>query len=316
MHPTNPPPEPEPTHPPGDSSRGSPTLSWGDANEIALREQYGQPCLANARGVITGIHEPYWAGLFAMEHTILFEPDEGTFYRYNDRNGLYEVESVDAIRAKLSARMLEASRQEKVAELEKHRKATTLNHIIQHLRGIVECRGAFADRGAFLHVANGVIMFNGVEMELRPFSPQYRSRNGSPIKFDKNARCDRFLNELVEPAVHPEDVELLQKFAGMFLLGRNRAQRLLILDGEGGRGKTQLANVMQELIGMPNVTQLRTMQLNERFELFRFLRKTLLVGVDVESYFLSTKGAAVIKGLVGGDWFDAEQKGGTGCFQM
>ena len=29
----------------------------------------------------------------------------------------------------------------------------------------------------------------------------------------------------------------------------NRAQRLLILDGEAGRGKTQFANVMQGLVG-------------------------------------------------------------------
>lgn len=98
--------------------------------------------------------------------------------------------------------------------------------------------------------------------------------------------------------------------------GYNRAQRILILDGEGGRGKTQFANVMQGLIGMANVTQLRTKHLAERFELYRYLKKTLLIGVDVEPDFLSTKGAAVLKGLVGGDWFDAEQKGGTGCFQM
>jgi len=38
--------------------------------------------------------------------------------------------------------------------------------------------------------------------------------------------------------------------------------------------------------------------------------------VDVDADFLTSKGAAVIKGLVGGDWFDAEQKGGTGSFQF
>jgi putative DNA primase/helicase len=88
------------------------------------------------------------------------------------------------------------------------------------------------------------------------------------------------------------------------------------LDGEAGRGKTQFANVMQGVVGMGNVTQLRTKHLAERFEMFRYLKKTLLVGVDVEADFLSTKGAAVLKGLVGGDWFDAEQKGGTGSFQV
>src|SRR4029434_4417028 len=105
-------------------------------------------------------------------------------------------------------------------------------------------------------------------------------------------------------------------FAGMMLLGYNRAQRLLILDGEAGRVKTQFANVMQGIVGMANVTQLRTKHLAERFELFRYLKRTLLVGVDVEADFLSTRGAAVLKGLVGGDWFDAEPKGGTGSFHV
>ena len=56
------------------------------------------------------------------------------------------------------------------------------------------------------------------------------------------------------------------------------------------------------------------LHLNDRFELFRYLKKNLLVGVDVPGQFLSEKGAYVIKGLVGGDWFDAEQKCGTGSF--
>jgi phage/plasmid-associated DNA primase len=88
------------------------------------------------------------------------------------------------------------------------------------------------------------------------------------------------------------------------------------LDGLGGRGKTQLANIIQLIIGISNVTQLRTHLLNERFEIFRFTKRTLLIGIDVPADFLSTKSAQVIKGLVGGDWFDAEQKGGTGSFQV
>ena len=289
---------------------------WEEDAEVTLRQTYGEPFYTNDKGVITTINEAYWAGLHATENILLHEPDEKSFYRYNGKTGIYEVESPDAIRSQLSTRMLEASRQANAFDLQKKRTATTLNNVISHLRGTVEQRGAFADRRKVIHLANGVMVFTGADAELRPFSPEYRSRNRSPIAFDENAKCDRFLNELVLPAVHPEDVELLQKFAGLMLLGDNRAQRLLILDGEGGRGKTQFANVMQGLVGMPNVTQLRTKHLAERFELYRFLKKTLLVGVDVEADFLSTKGAAVLKGLVGGDWHDAEQKGGTGCFQV
>src|SRR5947207_3121476 len=254
--------------------------------------------------------------MYALESEVLYEPEENGFYAYSPETGLYEVESADAIRHKISSRMLEAWRQANVFDLEKRRTATTLTNVVAHLRGISEKRGAFTGARRAIHLANGVIVFSGCNAELQPFSPEFRSRNRSPIAFDENAKCERFLNELVLPAVEPDDAELLQKFAGMMLLGFNRAQRLLILDGEAGRGKTQFANVMQGLVGMANVTQLRTKLLAERFELFRYLKKTVLVGVDVEADFLSSKGAAVPKGLVGGDWFDAEQKGGTGSFQV
>ena len=291
-------------------------LPWANAGDGKLKQLYGEPFYTGDKGAVTGINEAYWAGLHAAEHEVLYEPDELEFYAYHAESGLYELESADVIRTKISNRMLAASRQANVFDLQKKRSAKTLNSVIMHLRGIVERRGAFANRRQVIHLANGVVLFREGEAELHSFSPEFRSRNRSPIAFDPDAKCERFLNELVLPAVHPDDVELLQKFAGMYLLGYNRAQRLLILDGQSGRGKTQFANVMQGLVGMANVTQLRTKLLAERFELFRYLKKTLLVGVDVDADFLGTKGAAVLKGLVGGDWFDAEQKGGTGCFQV
>src|SRR5207302_6826772 len=118
------------------------------------------------------------------------------------------------------------------------------------------------------------------------FSPKFRSRNRSPIAYDPKAICPRFLNELVLPAVKEDDALLLQKMAGQCLLGFNLVQRLTLLDGLEKRGKTQYANIMQKLVGQDNATQLRTKHLHERFEIFRLLRKTLLVGVDVNANFM------------------------------
>jgi len=261
------------------------------------------------------LNESFWAGLFATENILLWEPSERTFYRYNSQTGIYHEESVDAIKRRLSDRLLEASRQMNCFWLEKQRTDARLNNVVAHLRGILEQRGAFSQRQRRIHLANGVFSFdNGGE--LLDFSPVFVSRNRSPIAFDESAKCERFLEELVRPTVHPEDVVLIQKYGGLVLLGINLIQRMLILDGESARGKTQLANVIQAIVGRENVTQLRTKWLAERFETYRFLKKTLLIGVDVEPDFLSTKGAAVLKGLVGGDWFDAEQKLGTGSFPM
>ena len=297
-------------------------IPQGESADATLCRRFGEPFFMSESqdgesSRVSGINEAYWAGLYAAENIALFEPDERTFYRYHGDTGLFIAESADAIKQVVSARLLEVSREaEHLAGLERFRNDRTLNAITSQLRGIIEEHRAFAERQSIVHIENGVVVFADDGIRLEPFSPKFRSRNRSPIAYDPNAVCSRFLNELVLSAVHPEDALLLQKMAGQCLLGVNITQRLTLLDGLAERGKTQYAIILQKLIGQENVTQLRTQHLGERFELFRFLRKTMLVGVDVDENFLSSKGAPVIKGLVGGDWFDAEMKGGTGCFPL
>jgi phage/plasmid-associated DNA primase len=293
----------------------------GDESDVPIIQRYGVPVFyAKARNdemFVKGINEAYWAALFAAENIVLHEPDERTFFRYAGDTGLYSVMSPDAIKQEVSFRMLEMSRHdESLSPLENLRTDKNLNSVIAQLRGISEHRNAFTDRPQAVHLANCMLRFDGGRCLREAFAPEFRSRNRSPIVFDPTATCPRFLRDLLLPAVHPDDAVLLQKMAGQCLLGVNLTQRFVILDGEPGRGKSQYGIVLQALIGRENVTQLRTDHLDERFELFRFLRRTLLVGVDVDANFLSSKGAPVIKGLVGGDWFDAEQKGGTGSFQF
>ncbi len=286
-------------------------------NYDQLVKKFGEPYYLNNDGTLSAINQAFWAGLNNSEHVQIYEPDELLFYRYNENTGLYAVVSEDLIKQEISKRMLEVSREKGVSGLETKRTNANLTHIARHLLGISEKRNAFKYKDKIVHLANGIIKFkNGGEADWVAFSPDFYSRNQSPITFEKSAKCDRFLNELLYPAVNPADALLIQKYFGLCLLGRNLIQRFLILDGEGGRGKTQIALIAQHLIGRENATQLRTRHLDERFEMYRFLKKTLLVGVDVPGDFLSDKGACVLKGLVGGDFFDAEQKGGTGCFQI
>lgn len=293
----------------------------GDESDDPIIQQYGAPVFyAKARDgefFVKGINEAYWAALHAAENTMLHEPDERTFFLYAGETGLYSVILPDSIKQGISHRLLEMSRSSKeLSPLENMRSDRTLNAVVSQLRGISEHRHAFVDRPRAVHLANCMLRFEGRTCLREVFSPEFRSRNRSPIEFNPEAECPRFLSELVLPAVHEDDAVLLQKMAGQCLLGENLTQRFVILDGEPGRGKSQYGTVIQALVGQENVTQLRTDHLGERFEMFRFLRRTLLVGVDVDAYFLTSKGAPVIKGLVGGDWFDAEQKGGTGSFQL
>ena len=311
---------PDELRPPQMAAAGEPADDDTEPDDDLIR-QYGAPVYYSETPTgglyVSKINEAYWAALYAAEHIMLYEPDERIFYQYDHETGLYSIISPDTIKQVVSHRMLLMSRQDNLLEgLEKLRTDRNLNAVIAQLRGIAEHRHAFTDRPRAVHLANCMLRFEGGACIREDFSPKFRSRNRSPIAFDPAAKCPRFLNELLLPAVHPDDAILLQKMAGQYLLGTNIIQRFVILDGTPGGGKSQLANVLQAIVGQENVTQLRTDHLGERFELFRYIRRTLLVGVDVNKDFLQSKGAPVIKALCGGDWLDAEQKGGTGSFQF
>jgi len=287
-------------------------------NYDEIVKSYGEPYYVTDKGAVSSLNQSFWAGLNMAENIQLYEPDEKSFYRYDNLTGLFSEFTDDVIKQDISRRLLDVSRKNKLPTLERKRTIATLNNIIAHLKGIAEQKHAFDYKDKdFIHLKNGVLKIQKDKLiNLVEFSPNFCSRNQSPIEFDPDAKCERFLHELLNPAVSTEDAILIQKYAGLCILGENLIQRFMILGGGAGRGKSQLSLILQELVGLQNVTEIRTHHLRERFELFRYLKKTLLVGVDVPANFLTEKGAYVLKGLTGGDLFDTEKKGSSGSFQL
>ena len=296
-------------------------LPWVGAAErdaaAALAKEYGQPFYTNKDGKVNGINERYWAALYARENRVLFDPDEKAFYRYTADTGLWETVTPESIREIISGRILEISREAGQFTLEMQITQTRLNAVVSALKGIVERRDAFKLKQRFIHVANGVIRFaDDGDIQFGGFAPEDFSRNRSPFAFVPDAECPRFLNELIYPAVEPDDADLLQRWAGLALFGYNLPQRFLIVDGTPNGGKGTLVRIIQALVGAVNTYQLRTECLQERFETYRYRGKTLLIGPDVRGDFLMERGASMLKVLVGGDPISAEGKGLNGDFQM
>ena len=96
-----------------------------------------------------------------------------------------------------------------------------------------------------------MLKLDGNDIELLPFSPELISRNIIAIAYDQNAKCPRFRNELLG-LLDDDDKLLLQKFLGLYLLGRNVIQKMLILHGIGGTGKSALSEVARKRIGPQN----------------------------------------------------------------
>ena len=254
------------------------------------------------------LNEPFWCDYLANERILFFEAPEDRYYVYNSDNGKYEIVSPQVLKARLSDLIEIADSQwSGCQEIKKLNSDSNRRSVIELLRGKVEQRNFFAVRPVAIHCQNTMVSFKNGQIQPKPFSPEFRSRNQSPICYDPKATYKEFSKAFFERM--PEyDVSLLQKYYGQCLLGRNLSQTLILLDGIPYSSKTTLARVIGELVGENSFTELRTSQLEERFETSAFIGKTLLMAADVKANFLSRYGASVIKRLVGTDLMSAEFK--------
>ena len=96
-----------------------------------------------------------------------------------------------------------------------------------------------------IHLQNGVYHLpDGSFQESRLFC-----QNRLPVKYDpKAATPDRwltFLHELLDDA----DIPTLQEYIGYCLIPSNKGQRMMVIKGNGGEGKSQIGAVLGALFG-------------------------------------------------------------------
>ena len=96
-----------------------------------------------------------------------------------------------------------------------------------------------------IHLANGTLFLDGTFTEGK--SKIVRSR--LPVAYTPNApkpeRWLKFLGELL----YPEDIPTLQEFIGYCLIPSNKGQRMMVIKGSGGEGKSQIGAVLSALFG-------------------------------------------------------------------
>ena len=113
-----------------------------------------------------------------------------------------------------------------------------------------------------------------------------------------------FLDELL----YPEDIRTLQEFMGYVLLPTNKAQKMMLVIGNGGEGKSRIGRVMRALLGdnmnIGSIQKLAT----DRFSRADQEGKLLLLDDDMEMKALPDTN--ILKAIVTmEDKFDLERKG-------
>ena len=291
---------------------GSPA-EWFAAKFPALPAVHGEALLEeqNKEGtiVVKDICEPFLAATLSAEAVpntpTVFITAEARFFTYQPEKGIYTEQRPHTLLANMSRLLLEAARAFPNCNTQalqfRFRDAASLSGVLTHARGLLaQSHGFFStDLTEFIPCSNGMLRLR--DRILLPFSPDYRRRNKLAVPYEPSAGCPLFLDTLMRPALGADDLELLQRWCGLSLVGENLAQRILILTGTAGGGKGTFIRVLRGIIGANNVGGLRTQLLGERFELGRFLGKTLLYGADVPENFLNHRGASVLKSLTGAD---------------
>ena len=290
-----------------------PVAQWFAQKFPKLPNEFGDAVLEEpdrqGKHIVSDICQPFLAATLGEDGTpdapTVYLPAENRFYAYSPDEGVY-IETREAVLlTRLSRLLLEASNACRDAITKKlkfsFRDSANLVGIVRHAQGLLAKPHDYFDGGLteFIPCRNGMLRLS--DRELLGFSPGYRRRNKLGVAYDSTAKCPLFLDTLMRPALDPDDLDLLQRWCGLALVGENIAQRIMLLTGTAGGGKGTFIRVLVGIIGAGNVGALRTQLLGERFELGRFLGKTLLYGADVPDDFLNHRGASILKSLTGGD---------------
>ena len=129
-----------------------------------------------------------------------------------------------------------------------------------------------------IHLQNGVYHLpDGSFQESRLFC-----QNRLPVRYDpKAATPDRwltFLHELLDDA----DIPTLQEYLGYCLIPSTKGQKMLMLIGKGGEGKSRIGVVMNAIFGLNmNTTSIQKVE-NNRFARADLEGKLLMVDDDLD----------------------------------
>jgi P4 family phage/plasmid primase-like protien len=220
---------------------------------------------------------------------------KGQIYRYNPANGIYEPEAEDFINAEVARKLGKHYSSNRRQEVEAFIRSKTLKKMVE------------TDK--YVHaVLNGILDVQ--TLEVKPFSPDFCIFNALPVKYDPNAKCEKFLKFLKEVVPPEKDRMVLQEVVGYCLIKDARFQKALLLIGRKQNGKGTFLNVISALLGEDNVSNVELQKLtdNMRFITSQLHNRLANICADLPDKNLEETGT--FKRIVSGDSIAAEFKYG------
>lgn len=159
---------------------------------------------------------------------------------------------------------------------------------------------------SWINFKNG--FYDAAAQKMVPHGPDYMAINQVPHEFDPDAapECGK-LEAWLSSICGADEREMLLQYAGLCLTRDTRQQRLLVLCGAAGSGKSTLIRLIERAVGAENTSSVSLCELPQRFATADLAGMLLNSCADLELSALED--AAVLKKLLGEDSIRAERKG-------
>ena len=96
-----------------------------------------------------------------------------------------------------------------------------------------------------IHVANGTLFLDGSFSE----SKSEIVRNRFPVAYNHSAPSPETWLGFLSNLLYEDDIPTLQEYIGYCLIPSNKGQRMMVIKGNGGEGKSQIGTVLSHLFG-------------------------------------------------------------------
>ena len=128
-----------------------------------------------------------------------------------------------------------------------------------------------------IHVSNGTYFIDGSFTVVKSYC-----NNRLTVAYNPDAPTPKKWLQFLSELLQPEDIPTLQEFLGYCLLPTTKGQKMLMLIGKGGEGKSRIGLVMRSLLGdSMNTTSIQKVESN-RFSRADLENKLLMVDDDMD----------------------------------
>lgn len=134
---------------------------------------------------------------------------------------------------------------------------------------------------SMIPVNNGIFKLNSDE--LIPYDDRMFFTRKSPVNFIKGAKCPQFLDALKEIVCGDDRLLMcIQEIFGYTLINNTKGERAFYFIGVGSNGKSFIAEILTNMVGLTNVSNIPLSRFSEKFGTEELINKSVNIANENE----------------------------------